>query len=78
MNALFRCGSGVTNVKPGDRVAIEPGVACGFCDYCLSGRYNLCVDMKFCATPPIDGNLCRRYVHSAAFCHKVRAHLMRL
>ena len=35
----FRCGSGVTNVRPGDRVAIEPGVGCGFCDYCLSGRY---------------------------------------
>merc|ERR1739838_757352 len=25
-----KIGSGVTNVKPGDRVAIEPGVACGF------------------------------------------------
>jgi len=66
-----KCGSGVTNIKPGDRVAIEPGVGCGFCDHCLSGRYNLCLEMKFCATPPIDGNLCRRYVHSAAFCHKL-------
>ena len=27
--------------------------------------------MKFCATPPVDGNLARRYTHSAAFCHKL-------
>ena len=44
---LFRCGSGVTNVKPGDRVAIEPGVGCGFCDHCLSGRYTSFIFLTF-------------------------------
>ncbi|XP_060604806.1 sorbitol dehydrogenase-like, partial [Ruditapes philippinarum] len=44
-----------------DRVAIEPGVPCRCCSYCKKGRYNLCLDMKFCATPPIDGNLARFY-----------------
>jgi L-iditol 2-dehydrogenase len=38
-------------------------------------RYNLCPDMKFCATPPVHGNLRRRYVHSAAFCHKLPDHV---
>ena len=54
----------------GDRVAIEPGVPCRMCSFCKEGRYNLCHDMKFCATPPIDGSLARFYVHAADFCYK--------
>ena len=27
-------GEGVTNLKPGDRVALEPGYACGKCEFC--------------------------------------------
>ena len=63
-------GEGVTNLKPGDRVAIEPGVPCRRCSYCKGGRYNLCLDMQFCATPPIDGSLARFYTHAADFCYK--------
>jgi len=48
-------GTDVTNVKVGDRVAIEPGVPCGRCDYCKGGRYNLCPDVFFLATPPDNG-----------------------
>jgi L-iditol 2-dehydrogenase len=43
----------------GQRVAIEPGVPCGSCRECRSGRYNLCRDMRFFATPPIDGAFAR-------------------
>jgi L-iditol 2-dehydrogenase len=39
----------------GDRVTLEPGVPCGHCRECRSGRYNLCRDVRFFATPPIDG-----------------------
>ena len=63
-------GSGVKHLSPGDRVAIEPGVPCKTCDICESGRYNLCPDMQFCATPPVHGNLCQYYVHDADFCFK--------
>ncbi|GGD80039.1 sorbitol dehydrogenase [Paenibacillus nasutitermitis] len=48
-------GTKVTNVKVGDRVAVEPGVPCGQCDYCKGGRYNLCPDVFFLATPPDNG-----------------------
>ena len=61
----------MTSLKPEDRVAIEPGVPCRCCNYCKGGRYNLCPEMSFCATPPIDGNLCRYYVHDADFCYKL-------
>ena len=28
---------------------------CGRCRECRAGRYNLCADVVFFATPPIDG-----------------------
>lgn len=54
----------------GDRVAIEPGVPCRICTYCKEGRYNLCQDIVFCATPPVHGSLRRFYKHAADFCFK--------
>jgi L-iditol 2-dehydrogenase len=48
-------GSEVTRHAVGDRVALEPGVPCGRCRECRAGRYNLCRDVRFFATPPIDG-----------------------
>ncbi|MEP6852655.1 MAG: alcohol dehydrogenase catalytic domain-containing protein, partial [bacterium] len=38
----------------GQRVALEPGVPCRRCAQCRAGRYNLCPDVRFFATPPID------------------------
>ena len=35
-------GELVTWVKPGDEVMLQPGVSCGHCVECLSGRDNLC------------------------------------
>ena len=48
-------GSNVQRFQVGDRVAVEPGVTCGRCDACKEGRYNLCPDVEFLATPPFDG-----------------------
>lgn len=45
-------GSEVKNLKKGDRITLEPGVPCRMCDHCKEGRYNLCPDVKFMATPP--------------------------
>jgi L-iditol 2-dehydrogenase len=63
--------SSVTNLKVGDRVAIEPNLICNECEPCLTGRYNGCEKVKFLSTPPVDG-LLRRYVnHQAKWCHKI-------
>jgi NADPH:quinone reductase-like Zn-dependent oxidoreductase len=35
-------GELVTWVKPGDEVMVQPGVSCGHCEACLSGRDNMC------------------------------------
>jgi len=72
---VAKCGKNVTSLKIGDRVAIEPGVPCRYCDNCKSGKYNLCKDVIFCATPPVDGSLCRYYTHAADFCYKLPDHV---
>lgn len=64
-------GSKVTHLKPGDRVAMEPGVPCRRCTYCRAGSYHLCGDMVFAATPPYDGTLAKFYVNAADFCYRV-------
>jgi L-iditol 2-dehydrogenase len=48
-------GPEVTRHAVGDRVTLEPGVPCGRCRECRAGRYNLCADVVFFATPPVDG-----------------------
>lgn len=54
---VHEVGPEVTHVKVGDRVAIEPGTPCRDCHDCLAGRYHLCPDLEFLATPPYDGAL---------------------
>ncbi|XP_043465405.1 sorbitol dehydrogenase-like [Leptopilina heterotoma] len=72
---VVKLGKNVTNLKVGDRVAIEPGVSCRMCSFCKEGRYNLCPDMIFCATPPVHGNLRKYYKHAADFCFKLPDHM---
>ncbi|WP_436862098.1 NAD(P)-dependent alcohol dehydrogenase [Staphylococcus caeli] len=60
-------GSEVKKFKVGDRVAIEPGVPCGECEYCKSGKYNLCPDVAFLATPPVDGAFSQYISHPEGF-----------
>ncbi|MCI9869404.1 NAD(P)-dependent alcohol dehydrogenase [Arthrobacter humicola] len=48
-------GSDVDPSRVGRRVAVEPQRPCRTCKQCKAGRYNLCPDIEFYATPPIDG-----------------------
>lgn len=50
-------GAGASRHRLGDRVCIEPGLPCGRCRECRSGRYNLCAEMRFRGTPGVDGAL---------------------
>ncbi|EWM23374.1 l-iditol 2-dehydrogenase [Nannochloropsis gaditana] len=66
-------GKKVTNLVVGDRVAIEPGIACQRCPQCKTGAYNLCPDMRFFATPPVHGSLARFVQHPANLCFPLPA-----
>jgi L-iditol 2-dehydrogenase len=57
---VVQIGGDVRNVAVGDRVAIEPGTPCRNCRECMAGRYHLCPDLIFLATPPYDGALVQR------------------
>jgi len=62
---------GVTHLKKGDRVALEPGKTCGRCYFCRRGQYNLCPDVIFFATPPVDGVFCEYVAFDADLCFKL-------
>ena len=55
-------GSEVKKFRLGDKVVIEPGIPCGKCRYCLSGRYNLCPDVDFIDVQPTYYGALRNYV----------------
>ncbi|WFA05986.1 2,3-butanediol dehydrogenase [Bacillus sp. HSf4] len=44
---VVEVGEGVTTVQAGDRVTVEPIYACGECEACLKGKYNLCEQLGF-------------------------------
>ena len=62
---VVEVGANAGNVKPGDRVAIEPGVPCRHCIFCRQGRYNLCRDVVFLATPPVPGAFVQYLAHDS-------------
>lgn len=68
---VVEVGSNVKHLKVGDRVALEPGKTCGRCEFCRQGKYNLCPDVVFFATPPVDGVFQEYAAHEAALCFKL-------
>ena len=68
---VVEVGKNVKHLKVGDRVALEPGKTCGHCEFCKTGRYNLCSDVVFFATPPVDGVFQEYVAHEAELCFKL-------
>ncbi len=62
-------GPGADRLRVGDRVVLEPGVPCGQCVFCRRGEYNLCQDIRFMATPPVDGCLCEFVAWPQDWCY---------
>lgn len=68
---VVEIGKNVKNLKVGDRVALEPGKTCGRCEFCKQGKYNLCPDVVFFATPPVDGVFQEYVAHDAELCFQL-------
>lgn len=68
-------GEGVSTFAVGDRVAVSPSRPCNFCEYCLRGEQNQCLNMRFYGSampmPHIQGAFRQRLVAEAWQCHKV-------
>ena len=68
---IVETGADVTNVKVGDRVCCEPSITCGKCEFCKSGHYNLCENVIFWATPPVQGCYMKYVPFQADLCYKL-------
>ena len=64
-------GEKVTKFSAGDRVVLEPGIPCMKCEHCLKGRYNLCQNIVFFATPPDDGVLVEEIAYDENYVFKI-------
>ncbi len=64
-------GTAVQDRTVGQRVALEPQQTCGRCIQCQTGRYNLCPDVEFFATPPIHGAFAQYVVLESNRAHPV-------
>ena len=69
---VVKVGSKVTRFKAGDKVLIEPGVPDDKCEYCRTGRYNICPDVDFMATQPnYKGALTQYKTHPAQWTNHI-------
>lgn len=68
---IVAVGEGVPTSRVGERVSLEPGVPCRHCDLCRQGSYNLCPDVVFFATPPVDGAFAEYLTLAADFAYPV-------
>lgn len=68
---IVEVGEGVTNFKVGERVTVEPIVACGKCPACLEGKYNLCSSLGFHGLCGSGGGLAEYTVFPEEFIHKI-------
>lgn len=69
---IEQVGTEVDQLRPGDRVAIEPAMACGQCDQCRSGRVHTCRNMQFMGCPgEAPGAVAEYRVLPATNCLKV-------
>jgi L-iditol 2-dehydrogenase len=65
-------GAGVTRVKPGDRIAIEPAMPCRECGQCLAGRPHTCENLRFLGCPgQAEGSLSEFIVMPETSCFRI-------
>ncbi len=71
IGTILKLGQDVSEFKEGQRVGVPwLGSSCGKCEYCLSGRENLCDQAKFTGYQ-IDGGFAEYCVADAHFCFPI-------
>ncbi len=64
-------GSEVHGFEIGQLVACEPSRVCGWCIQCRTGHYNICPNVKFLGTPPVEGVFQEYYLFHFSQCFLV-------
>jgi L-idonate 5-dehydrogenase len=69
---IIEVGQKVTKIRVGQRVAVDPTRACLRCEYCLSGRSNLCRNVRFFGSaarfPHVQGAFAELFIASELQC----------
>lgn len=52
---IVKTGAGVAGLAAGDHGALEPALYCYHCEFCLSGRHNVCANIRFLSNPHYPG-----------------------
>jgi L-idonate 5-dehydrogenase len=68
-------GEGVQRINIGDRVAVNPSLPCNTCAFCLEGRQNQCLEMRFYGSamrfPHVQGGF-----RESLVCQEGQAHIV--
>ncbi|MHA7276751.1 NAD(P)-dependent alcohol dehydrogenase [Arthrobacter sp. Hz1] len=72
---IVAVGNKVNESRLTERVAVEPQRPCRVCAQCKAGRYNLCPDIEFYATPPINGAFTEYVAIQSDFAHPIPDHV---
>ena len=68
---IIEAGENVKNLKPGDRVCMEPGIPDQNSKAVKLGIYNLDPAIRFWSAPPVHGCLRPYLIHPASFTYKL-------
>jgi len=70
VGVIVEIGENDKDLKPGDRVALEPYVPCNHCHMCAVGRFNNCADLKVCGVHK-DGMMTEYFSHPVQLLYKL-------
>ena len=68
---IVTLGQDVTGLRVGDRVALEPHVGCGHCDYCRQDNYHECPEKRFVGVGEWIGAFAEYVVATDSMCHTI-------
>ena len=66
---VVKAGVGVSGWSPEDAAVLEPALYCYHCEFCLTGRHNVCANIRFLSSPQ-DPGFFREFVNLPA--HNLR------
>jgi L-iditol 2-dehydrogenase len=52
---VVKTGPGVSGWSAGDRAVLEPALYCYHCEFCMTGRHNVCANLRFMSMPQEPG-----------------------
>jgi L-iditol 2-dehydrogenase len=52
---VIAAGPGVSGWSAGDRAILEPALYCYHCEFCMTGRHNVCANIRFLSMPGDPG-----------------------